>query len=85
MGGERMKRQKRDNELKILDEVRRLRPAQGLGDTMWQYEQFRAGRLYNKLIFSTRKEAEDFASEMTKMEPDLFCRIEPIEAKAVWN
>jgi hypothetical protein len=77
--------EKRDNKLKPLDEVRRLGPARGLGDTMWQYEQFRAGKLYNKLVFNTRKEAEDFASEMAKMEPDLFCRIEPIEAKAIWN
>lgn len=77
--------EKRGNKLKVLDEVRRLGPPQGLGDTMWQYEQFRAGKLYNKLVFNTRKEAEDFASEMTKMEPDLICRIEPIEAKAIWN
>ncbi len=62
-----------------------FRPGQGLGDTMWKYEQLRAGRVYNRFMFNTRQEAEEFATEMAKVEPDLFSRIEPIEAKAVWN
>jgi hypothetical protein len=59
--------------------------ANGLGGTMWKYEQFRAGRIYAKYMFNTREEAESFASQMTKAAPDLFSRIEPIEARAVWN
>jgi hypothetical protein len=80
-----MKRQEWDSKLKTLNYVGTFGPPQGLGDTMWQYRQFRAGKLYNTLVFNTRQEAEDFASEMTRIEPDLFCQIEPVEARAVWN
>jgi hypothetical protein len=52
---------------------------------MWKCEQLRAGKVYNRFMFNTRQEAEEFASRMTKVEPDLFSRIEPIEASAVWN
>jgi hypothetical protein len=62
-----------------------FRRGQGLGDTMWKYEQLRAGQVYNRFMFNTRQEAEEFATQMAKAEPDLFCRIEPIAAKAVWN
>lgn len=55
------------------------------GTTMWKYEQLRAGKVYAKFMFSTREQAESFASQMTKVEPDLFCRIEPVAASAVWN
>ncbi len=57
----------------------------GVGDMMWKYEQLRAGRVYAKFMFNTREEAENFAMHMTKVEPDLFSRIEPVEARAVWN
>jgi hypothetical protein len=62
-----------------------FRRGQGLGDTMWKCEQFRAGQVYNRFMFSTREEAEEFATQMARSEPDLFSRIEPIAAKAVWN
>jgi hypothetical protein len=58
---------------------------EGTGKTMWKYEQLRAGKVYAKFMFNTREQAESFASQMTKVEPDLFCRIEPVEASAVWN
>jgi hypothetical protein len=54
-------------------------------DTLWMCEQLRAGQVYNKVSFNTKKEAEDFIAKMQKMEPDLFWRIEPIAAKMVWN
>jgi hypothetical protein len=57
----------------------------GVNGTMWKYEQFRAGQIYAKYMFNTREEAESFATQMTKVEPDLFSRIEPVEASAVWN
>lgn len=59
------------------------RPA--LGKTIWRFEQLRAGQVYTSAMFNTRKEAEDFAGEMTRMEPDLLCRVEPIEARTIWN
>ena len=54
-------------------------------DTVWMYEQFRAGEVYNKFMFYTREEAESFAAQMDKAEPDLVSKIEPVEARAVWN
>jgi hypothetical protein len=54
-------------------------------DKVWKFEQLRAGRIYNQVMFNTREEAESFAAQMNKMEPDLFCRIEPVEARLWWN
>lgn len=54
-------------------------------DTIWKFEQLRAGRVYNQVMFNTREEAENFADQMNKVEPDLFCRIEPVEARLWWN
>jgi hypothetical protein len=54
-------------------------------DTYWKCEQLRAGEVYNKVMFNTRAEAESFIAQMRNMEPDLFWRMEPVEAKLVWN
>ncbi len=54
-------------------------------ETMWKLEQLRAGRVYNQVMFNTREEAENFAAQMNRVEPDLFCRIEPVEARLWWN
>jgi hypothetical protein len=54
-------------------------------DTMWKCEQLRAGRVYNKVMFNTRDEAEQFAAQMGKVEPDLFWNIEAVPVKAIWN
>jgi hypothetical protein len=54
-------------------------------NTMWKFEQLRAGKIYNQVMFNTREEAETFRAEMTRVAPDLFCRIEPVEARLVWN
>ena len=32
-----------------------------------------------------REEAESFAAQMNRVEPDLFWRIEPVEARLWWN
>jgi hypothetical protein len=54
-------------------------------ETMWQCDAMRAGQLYNRMIFNTKDEAEQFVAHMSQMEPDQFFRIEPVEAKQVWN
>lgn len=54
-------------------------------DTVWKCEQLRFGRVYTSVMFDTEEEAEQFRSQMTKMDPDLFWRVEPIEARMVWN
>jgi hypothetical protein len=58
---------------------------QSMNNTMWKFEQLRAGKIYNQVMFNTREEAETFRAEMTKVAPDLFCRIEPVEARLWWN
>jgi hypothetical protein len=80
-----MKRRETTKAAYRKEEGHTLRNKAGTGGTMWKYEQLRAGEVYAKFMFQTREEAETFASEMTKVEPDLFCRIEPVEARAVWN
>lgn len=57
----------------------------GSGKTMWKCEQLRAGELYAKFMFNTRDQAESFAAQMAKLQPDIFIRIEPVEASAIWN
>jgi hypothetical protein len=54
-------------------------------ETLWKCEQLRAGQVYNTLMFNTREEAEKFKSQMNRMEPDMFCRIEAVPVKLVWN
>lgn len=58
---------------------------QGLGDTLWKYEQLRAGKVYNQFMFTTRQQAEDFAARMKQVAPDLFGHIEQVQASTIWN
>jgi hypothetical protein len=53
--------------------------------TLWRCEQVRAGQIYNKVMFNTRNEAEQFVRQMSKVEPDMFWRMEPVPVAAVWN
>ncbi|HEX3940830.1 MAG TPA: hypothetical protein VHX11_05045 [Acidobacteriaceae bacterium] len=59
--------------------------SEGSGKTMWKCEQLRAGNVYAKFMFNTKEQAESFASEMTRVQPDIFFRIEPVETSAIWN
>ena len=54
-------------------------------DTIWRCVQWRAGQILNKVLFNSKKEAEAFCAQMHRTEPDIFWRMEPIEAKLVWN
>jgi hypothetical protein len=54
-------------------------------NTLWKCEQLRAGQVCNKIMFDTREEAESFVAKMHKLEPDLFWRMEAVEARMVWN
>ncbi|HTV05189.1 MAG TPA: hypothetical protein VME86_07455 [Acidobacteriaceae bacterium] len=54
-------------------------------DTLWKCEQLRAGQVYDRILFNTKEEAEDFLRHMQKNAPDLFWRLEPVQAKMVWN
>jgi hypothetical protein len=56
-----------------------------MNETMWRCDQVRAGQLYNRVMFDTREEAEEFMSRMRQMEPDQAISVEEIEARKVWN
>ena len=54
-------------------------------ETMWKCDQVRAGQLYNRMMFDTQAEAEQFAQKMRQVEPDQMFSIEAIAANQVWN
>jgi hypothetical protein len=54
-------------------------------DTIWRCDQVRAGQLYNRMMFDTKAEAEQFMQRMQQMEPDHMISIEAIEASRIWN
>ena len=66
-------------------ELNRLLGGKAMTETMWRCDQVRAGRLYNRMMFDTREEAENFVQRMQQMEPDQMFSIEAIEARQVWN
>ena len=66
-------------------ELNRLLGGKAMTETMWRCDQVRAGKLYNRMMFDTREEAEKFAQRMQQMEPDQMFSIEAIEAKQIWN
>jgi hypothetical protein len=66
-------------------ELNRLLGGKAMTETMWRCDQVRAGRLYNRMMFDTREEAEQFVQRMQQMEPDQMFSIEQIEARQVWN
>jgi hypothetical protein len=52
---------------------------------VWKCEQFRAGQVTNRIMFDSKEQADEFVSKMQRVEPDIFWRIEPVEARMVWN
>ena len=58
---------------------------QTMTNTMWRCVQWRAGQILNKVMFNSKSEAEKFCAQMHRAEPDIFWRMEPVEARLVWN
>lgn len=54
-------------------------------DILWRCDALRAGRLYQRSLFATREEAEQFVERMQQAEPDQMFNVEAIKASAVWN
>jgi hypothetical protein len=54
-------------------------------EMMWRCDQVRGGQLYNRMMFDTKAEAEQFVRRMKPMEPDQTFSIEAIEASKIWN
>jgi hypothetical protein len=58
---------------------------QQMTNTLWRCVQWRAGKMLSNVLFNTKKEAENFVAQMHRAEPDIFWRMEPVEARLVWN
>ena len=56
-----------------------------VNETLWQCDALRAGKLYQRSLFATRAEADDFVMRMRETEPDQMFSVEAIKASAVWN
>lgn len=54
-------------------------------EILWRCDALRAGKLYNRSLFGTQREAEEFAQKMREVEPDQMFSVESIKASAVWN
>lgn len=54
-------------------------------NVLWRCDALRAGKLYNRSLFGTREEAEQFAQKMRRVEPDQMFNVEAIKASTVWN
>ena len=54
-------------------------------NTLWKCEQLRAGQVTNKVVFDNEQQASEFVAKMRQVEPDVFWRVEPVEAWKVWN
>lgn len=66
-------------------QLNQFRGGNPMTETIWKCDQLRAGQLYNRLMFDTRDEAEQFAHKMRQAEPDQVFSIEAIAASQVWN
>ncbi len=56
-----------------------------MSDVVWRCDALRAGRLYQRSLFATREEAEEFVTRMQQAEPDQMFNVEAIKASTVWN
>ena len=59
--------------------------SRGSGNRVWKCEQVRAGRVMHQVVFDTKEQASHFVTQMQRVEPDLFWRMEPVEPYRVWN
>jgi hypothetical protein len=55
------------------------------GDVIWRCDALLAGRLYNRSLFGSQAEAEEFAARMKQTEPDQMFNVEAIKASTMWN
>jgi hypothetical protein len=56
-----------------------------MNEVVWRCDATRAGKLYQRSLFGTREEAEEFAMQMRQCEPDQMFNVEAIKASTVWN
>ncbi len=57
----------------------------GAAEVLWRCEGSRGGRVYTSGLFSSLEEAQQFAQQLQKQEPDQIFNVEEIKASTVWN
>ena len=57
----------------------------GAAETLWRCEASRGGRVYTSGLFASLEEAQQFAQQLQKAEPDQLFNVEQIKASTVWN
>ena len=50
-----------------LEQLQHLIGGKPMTETMWKCDQLRAGQLYNRMMFDSQAEAEQFAQKMRQM------------------
>jgi hypothetical protein len=73
------------SELRCLELKSNSIGVRSMTETIWRCDQVRFGQLYNRMMFDTKAEAEQFVQRMRPMEPDQQFSIEAIEASKIWN
>ena len=54
-------------------------------EVLWRCEGVRGGRVYTSGLFTSLEEAQRFAQQLQKAEPDQSFNVEQIKALTVWN
>ncbi len=57
----------------------------GVAEMLWRCEGTRGGRVYTSGLFGSLAEAQQFAQQLQKAEPDQTFNVEQIKASTVWN
>lgn len=57
----------------------------GAAEVLWRCEATRGGRVYTSGLFTSESEAQQFAQQLQKTEPDQTFSVERIKASQVWN
>ena len=57
----------------------------GAAEVLWRCEGTRGGRVYSCGLFTSEAEAQQFAQQLQKQEPDQSFNVERIKASTFWN
>ena len=57
----------------------------GAAEMLWRCRGTRGGRVYTSGLFTSLAEAQQFAQQLQKAEPDQMFNVEQIKASTVWN
>jgi hypothetical protein len=59
--------------------------AMNVPELIWQCEEWRAGKMYERKLFDTKEDAEMFVRKLSQVAPDLIFKIAPVNVQQVWN